>query len=253
LGLFHCSHFLHCVCYALAHVFIYPLFLSHINRHIIPSLSNTGHLGVTVPGNSVNDSSEDEQQAAAADPVSPKKKRRKTTSLSPTRNDACKNMRTVYIPILSTIGLFGTILERTEGFIISNEMDDRLLFTLSAAALSTLSIDASSFVRSDTTSLASLVQVSSMDVLVSIFRRYPRHRSIIIEDLFPLMLKLPTSKRSLRTFLVKKMSGSKASEASKVKAEPVASSSAVIGDHECIQPISALVLLFVQACVQMPM
>jgi cohesin loading factor subunit SCC2 len=224
---------------------------SHINRHIIPSLSNTGHLTISAPGTSLNESSEDEQ--VTADPVSPKKKRRKTTSLSPMRNDVCKNMKTVYTPILSTIGLFGTILERADGFIVTNEMDDRLLFTLSAAALSTLSIDASSFVRSDTTSLASIVQVSSMDVLVSIFRRYPRHRSIIIEDLFPLMLKLPTSKRSLRTFLVKKIGSSKSSEVAKVKPELAASSSVDIGDHELIQPICALVLLFVQACVQMPM
>ena len=225
---------------------------SHINRHIIPSLSNTGHLGVSVPGSSVNDSEEAEQELNP-DPVSPKKKKRRTSSLAPTRNDICKNMKSVYNPILSTIGLFGTILERADGFIVVNEMDDRLLFTISAAALSTLSIDASSFVRSDTTSLAGIVQISSMDLLVSIFRRYPRHRSIIIEDLFPLMLKLPTSKRSLRTFLVKKISSTRPRDVSKnIKAESATSSSLVVGDHEFIQPICALVLLFIQSCVQMP-
>jgi cohesin loading factor subunit SCC2 len=223
---------------------------SHINKHIIPTLSNTGHLTVSAPGNSINDSEEDTDEVAA-DPISPKKKKRRTMSLSPTRNDMCKNMKSIYIPILSTIGLFGTILERADAFIVANEMDDRLLFTLSAAALSTLSIDASSFVRADTTSLASIVQVSSMDLLVSIFRRYPRHRSIIIEDLFPLMLKLPTSKRSLRTFLVKKIGTSKVE--ANIKAESVASSSVAIGDHEFIQPICALVLLFIQSCVQMPL
>ena len=225
-----------------------PPTLSHISRHIIPSLSNTGHLGVSVPGSSVNDSEEDEQ--ATVDPVSPKKKKRRTSSLSPTRNDICKSMKCIYTPILSSIGLFGTILERVDGFVIVNEMDDRLLFTLSAAALSTLSIDASSFVRNDTTSLAGIVQVSSMDLLVSIFRRYPRHRSIIIEDLFPLMLQLPTSKRSLRTYLVKKIGGAKAK--SGFKPEAIASSTVTVGDHEFIQPISALVLLFIQSCVQMP-
>ena len=226
---------------------------SHIHRHVIPSLSNTGHLGITVLGSSVNDSEEDSDDTARVAPLSPKRKRRRTIPSSPTRSDICKNMKSIYIPILSTVGLFGTILEQVDSFIIVNEMDDRLLFTLSAAALSTLSIDASSFVRSDTTSLASIVQVASMDLLVSIFRRYPRHRSILIEDLFPLMLKLPTSKRSLRTFLVKKIGGSKSKDTVGFKAETAPSPHAVIGDHEFIQPISALVLLFVQACVQMPM
>jgi len=226
---------------------------SHIQKHIIPSLSNTGHLGVPIPGSSIGDSEEDGEREAhpteAATSPKPAKKKRKT--LTPDRNDLSKTMKAVYIPILSTIGLFGTFLERADAFVVANEMDDRLLFTLSAAALSTLSIDASSVVRADTTSLTIITQVSSMNLVVSIFRRYPRHRSIIIEDLFPLMLKLPTSKRSMRTFLVKRCGGSQANDAASAKADTI--SSFCVGGIGYIQPICALILLFVQACVTMPL
>lgn len=212
-------------------------------------MSNTGHLGTPAPGVAAGDSEDGEEEAEVV--TSPKTAKKKRKTLSPTRNDITKSMKSVYTPILSTVGLFRTILERANGFIVANEIDHRLLFTLSAASLSILSIDASPFVRADTTSLASIVQVSSMDLLVSIFRRYPRHRSIIIEDLFPLMLKLPTSKRSLRTFLVKKRGGYRAITGPSVKAEATAATGS--GESEYIQPICALVLLFVQSCVTMPL
>lgn len=206
-----------------------------------------------MPGISASDSEEDSvREARPTEPViSPKPAKKTRKTLTPDRNDLSKTMKAVYIPILSTTGLFIAFLERSDAFVVANEMDDRLLFTLSAAALSTLSIDASSLVRADTTSLTSIIQASSLNLVVSIFRRYPRHRSIIIEDLFPLMLKLPTSKRSMRTFLVKRCRGSQANDAASAKADTI--SSICVGDTGYIQPICALILLFVQACVTMPL
>ncbi|KAL9191509.1 hypothetical protein ACHAXT_001215 [Thalassiosira profunda] len=202
------------------------LIKGHLQKHVIPSLSNTGHLGMTLGGKG----GEEE-----GDAKSPKAKRAKT--LSPTRSTVVKGLRSVYTPILSTVGALGTAIERAGAFVLANEMDDALLFTLSAAALSSLTIDPSTTVRVDAASLASIVQVSAMDLIAAIFGRYPRHRSIIVEDLFPLMLKLPTSKRSLRTYLVRR-------GGSVVKKE---------GDEQAyIQPICALTLLLVQSCVVMP-
>jgi cohesin loading factor subunit SCC2 len=140
-------------------------------------------------------------------------------------------------------------MERAEAFIVVNEMDDRLLFTLSAAALSSLTIDAAPVVRADAGSLASIVQMSAMDLIAAMFGRYPRHRSIIIEDMFPLMLQLPTSKRSLRTYPVKKGAATPSSGGVSAKKEHGAS---VGGDHDCIQPMCALTLLLIQSCVVMP-
>ena len=220
------------------------LIKNHIQKHVTPSLSNTGHLGMPSSSSSNGGNNSDGgEEGAAESSVSPKRKRSK--AVSPNRGTVAKSLKAVYTPILSTIGTFGTILERAEAFINANEMDDRLLFTLSAAALSSLTIDPSPIVRADVGSLASIVQVSAMDLIAAIFSRYPRHRSIIIEDLFPLMLKLPTSKKSLRTYLVKK---SARSASLPLNGSGVSGSSG--GDY--IQPICALTLQLIQSCVVMP-
>ena len=216
------------------------LIKNHLQKNVTPALSNTGHLGMPSPSSTAAGSSNNNSDSGedGDDSVSPKRKRAKT--VSPNRGTVAKSLKAVYTPILSTIGTFGTILERSEAFINVNEMDDRLLFTLSSAALSSLTIDASTIVRADVGSLTSIVQVSAMDLIAAIFGRYPRHRSIIIEDLFPLMLKLPTSKKSLRTYLVKK------------NAKSAASSTTVGVEQDYIQPICALTLLLIQSCVVMP-
>lgn len=214
------------------------LIKNHIQKHLIPALSNTGHVGVSI-AISGNGSGEEEVERT------PKSK--KSRSVSPNRGVVAKSLKAVYSPILSTVGQFGTMIERADAFVASNEMDDSLLFTLSGAALSTLTIDASPLVRTDAASLASIIQVSSMDLIAAIFRRYPRHRSIIIEDIFPLMLKIPTSKKSLRTFLVKKSAAS-SSSGDVAKGPPTSN----VDDHDYIQLICALTLLLIQSCVVMP-
>lgn len=215
------------------------LIKNHIQKHVVPALSNTGHLGTSSTtshgGEEISTLEEDDASQ------SPKAKRAKTASAN--RGLVAKSLKAVYIPILSTIGAFGTILERAKDFINSNEMDDRLLFTLSSAALSTLTIDASPVVRADVGSLASIVQESAIDLTVAIFGRYQRHQTIIIEDLFQLLLTLPTSKRSLRTYnLVRNSVGN--SNAS--------TSDDAVGDSDYIQPICALALLLIQSCVVIP-
>ena len=217
------------------------LIKNHLQKNVTPALSNTGHLGMPSPSTASSSNNNSDSGEDGDDSVSPKRKRAKT--VSPNRGTVAKSLKAVYTPILSTIGTFGTILERSEAFINANEMDDRLLFTLSSAALSSLTIDASTIVRADVGSLTSIVQVSAMDLIAAIFGRYPRHRSIIIEDLFPLMLKLPTSKKSLRTYLVKKSAKSAASSTTNTVGG---------GDQDYIQPICALTLLLIQSCVVMP-
>ena len=213
------------------------LIKNHIQKHVSPALSNTGHLGMIL---SADDSQGDcDGGNGDKDDDSPQAKRAKT--VTPNRGAVTKCLKAVYMPILSKIGLIGTILERTEEFIIGNEVDDRLLFTLSAAALSSLTIDASPIARADVASLTSIVQESAINLITAIFCRYPR--SIIVEDLIPLMLKLPTSKRSLWTYLVKKRLSAACTSMS-------ASGSG--GENDCIQPICALALLLIQSCVVMP-
>lgn len=215
------------------------LIKNHIQKNLVPALSNTGHLGIscTCSNDCEETSNRDDDDDGSH---TPKAKRAKTVSAN--RGVVAKGLKAVYTPILSTTGSFGTILERAKDFINGNEMDDRLLFTLSSAALSTLTIDASIVVRADVGSLASIVQESAIDLVVAIFGRYPRHQSIVIEDLFQLLLKLPTSKRSLRTYLVR----------NRARTATPSSGSDSVGDNDCIQPICALALLLIQSCVVIP-
>lgn len=220
------------------------LIKNHIQKHLVPALSNTGHLGVLVASSTAPNDAEETSHRDDEDSSShpPKAKRAKTVSAN--KGVVAKGLKAVYTPILSTTGSFGAILERAKDFIIGNEMDDRLLFTLSSAALSTLTIDASPVVRADAGSLASIVQESATDLVVAIFGRYPRHQSIIIEDLFQLLLKLPTSKRSLRTYLIR--------NSARTALVSSASGSDTVGDNDYIQQICALALLLIQSCVVVP-
>lgn len=218
------------------------LIKNHIQKHLVPALSNTGHLGGVASSTAPNDAEETSHRDDEHSSHPPKAKRAKTVSAN--KGVVAKGLKAVYTPILSTTGSFGAILERAKDFIIGNEMDDRLLFTLSSAALSTLTIDASPVVRADAGSLASIVQESATDLVVAIFGRYPRHQSIIIEDLFQLLLKLPTSKRSLRTYLIR--------NSARTALVSSASGSDTVGDNDYIQQICALALLLIQSCVVVP-
>lgn len=221
---------------------------SHVSRHVIPALSNTGHLGAVATGGGgggdANDAVAVADASSSSSATPPRAKKARTASPHRGSSVAKSLCKLVYAPILSTVGTFGTTLERAEAYVRANEMDDGLLFALTSAALSSLTIDPSTAVRPDAASLASVVQVPSMDLIAAVFGRYPRHRSIIVEDLFPLMLKLPTSKRSMRTYAVKGAGGGGGGVA--VKRENAG------GDRDYIQPICALTLLLIQSCVVMP-
>ncbi len=52
--------------------------------------------------------------------------------------------------------------------------------------------------RADVGSLSNSEQVSAVDPIAAMFVRYTHHQSIIVKDLSPLMLRLPTLKWSLR-------------------------------------------------------
>jgi cohesin loading factor subunit SCC2 len=213
------------------------LIKNQIQKNLVPALSNSGHLG-NVRAVASNGSEETSNRVDDDAGQTPKAKRPKTVPAN--RGVVAKGLKTVYTPILSTIGLLGTILERTQNFINGNEMDDRLLFTLSSAALSTLTIDAAPVVRADVGSLTSIVHESAIDLVIAIFGRYPRHQSVVIEDLFQLLLKLPTSKKSLRTYLIRNTAST---------AFPPIDS---VGHNNYIQPICALALLLIQSCVVVP-
>ena len=88
------------------------LIKNHIQKHLIPALSNTGHVGVSMASSGNGSGGEDAEQT-------PKSK--KSRSVSPNRGVVAKSLKAVYSPILTTVGQFGTMIERADAFVANNE------------------------------------------------------------------------------------------------------------------------------------
>jgi len=266
------------------------LLRQHLIRNVIPAISHTGHL-VTASSVSVATGSADshitprkgkraknEESAAAS---SSSKKGRKISSQGNKAGQLANDLKKVYKPICTTVGLLSVLMERVELLVRTVQLEDQQLMSICSAVLSTMALEPAP-VPQGNAALAHVVQIASISLATAIFRRYPRHRTIIVEDLFPLMLKLPTSKRTMRTYATKNVSklrtmelldeagigggGSGASGGALALKSPVPSRrrsssggrSSIGGGGFAdgqghIQMMSALFLHLAQACVAMPM
>lgn len=138
-------------------------------------------------------------------------------------------------------------------------IEDQPLLSICSCALSSLTIDPAASSNTgrgigSNESMAQTIQTSCMSLVTTVFRRYPRHRIVVLEDLFPLFLKIPTSKKMIRTFAVrlgadvwlKRSKGSMCVRVDGVEANEGREQQAFI------QVINALVLSIIQSCVIMP-
>jgi len=238
---------------------IIALMRNHIGRNVIPALSGTGHLA------SYSTNKKDQQ------PVPPlnKKQQHKTGQSEPvskakqskanknTQQALIKDLKKIYKPITSTVGLLTNLIERLDLLIQSVAVEDQPLLSICSSALSSLTIDPAT-TTDDTVSLTHSIQTTAMCLIATVFRKYPPHRIVILEDLFPLFLKIPTSKKSIRTFAVRVGNQSSSLKPSMAKKQ---TSSALVTPHGAsagdgqafIQGISALLLSMIQACVTMPL
>ena len=150
-------------------------------------------------------------------------------------------LKKVYKPIISTIGSIQVMIEQIEILIEIVQLDDQPILSLVSTTLLTFTIDPQ---KGSYISQSHNIQESALLLLSCIFQRYSKHRNIIIEDLFPIMLKLPKSKKTMRTYTVRTSIGAsykKDSENSFDREEDFA-----------IQPIVALMISLVQECVTNP-
>lgn len=205
------------------------LFRHNIAKNILPALNNIGHMIVGAT-------------ADASNPPSAKKRRR---SSSGGEAVIIREMKKIYKQILSTVGLTIVVMERLEALVQKIPLDDQQALNLSSGALMSLELDPYTDAGIKD---AHLLHVATIGVVTSIFRKYPRHRSIIVEDLFPIMLKMPSTKKSLRTFPVQCSSilypaGLQSLSMSLVPANQ---------DAQSIQTMSAVILTFVQSAVVRP-
>ncbi len=78
------------------------LIKNHLQKHLMPALSNTGHLGMSLAAASKEEEDNDKEPM-------PRAKRVKT---SPQRGAIAKGLKAVYSPLLSTVGTFETMTRR---------------------------------------------------------------------------------------------------------------------------------------------
>ncbi len=198
------------------------LFRHHLSKNVLPALNQVGHLAAT-----------------SKTPSTSAKKRRRSSA-----GDVGRDMKKVYRPMYKTIGLFVQILERLETLVQKVPLDDQPLLMISSGALMTLEFDP--VLQSDVP-LAHQLHEASIGVITAIFRKYPRHRHILVEDLFPVMLKLPAYKKSMRTFPIQSSAILFPSAL-----QSLCQSLAPNIEHGSIQTITALILSLIQSAVTRP-
>jgi cohesin loading factor subunit SCC2 len=199
----------------------------HLTKNVVPTLTNTGHFAVAESSNNFSPLSK------IATPT-PKKRRRSSGAAA--EQLIVKELKKVYKPITASIPLLLQLFEAMEKLVYAVQMDDQPLLTLSSAAMTVFAMDP--YQGNDQ---CHLLHVASIGLLTAISRRHPKHRSILIEDLFPVLLQLPTSKKSQRTFPVS-------------SPPPFSPQNRLVsrGDDQCIQAMSVLIVALIQSCVNFP-
>lgn len=129
-------------------------------------------------------------------------------------------------------------VDLVEALILSIRVDDPVLLALGPLCASILAVDpgpgGGGLGPAQTLALLQPIQTSSISLLQSIFGRYEKHRSLILEDILGLYSKLPGGKRPIRAFRLHYRAATLGTEG------------------QSIQMTSALVILLVQAVVVRP-
>jgi cohesin loading factor subunit SCC2 len=212
------------------------LIRNYLSKNIIHAISNTGHITAAKS-----------KTKYATDPSSPKKQKKSPMKGESKEQRLMRSLKQVYKHIIMYSNLFLGLVEQMDVMIQSISLDDQPLLTLVTTALSVFAIEPPSASHNTEAGFCRLLHVASIGLITTIFQKYPKHRTIVIEDLFPLMLKLPSSRKSLRTFSIHSES-----DASGLSIKRVLFPSGPGQNQQCIQSISALILALVQCCVQMP-
>lgn len=224
----------------------------NLGKNILPAINDCGHIF----GAAAKATTAEERLASPGHPT--KKRRRSRASVSTTEASTMKDMKKAYATIYPTIGHTVVLMERLDTLIQTIPLDDQHLMTCSAAALQSLELDPSVV---GTIQMSHSLHVATTCLVTSIFRKYPKVRGMIIEDLFPLMLRMPTGKKSLRTFPVQCSSVlyphgitqlSKSLLGSSSSSSTAGTPSYQHQEASNIQPLSVLILSFVQSSVMKP-
>lgn len=242
---------------------IITLMKIHMVNHIIPSLSCTGHTA-SYASIDATDDTPSEETPRKKQKVSKKdaKKSIQKDETASAQQSLIPFLKKVYSGISSTVGLLTNLIERLDFLVHAVAVDDQPLLSICASSLSSLTIDPAIGSGSrENASLTQAIQMACVSLVTTIFRKYPKHRIVILEDLFPLYLKIPTSKRSMRTFPVRLFIKASRGTLSAVYGKKSGSGPCrVVTPHgglrgdgqDFIQVVTVLIFSLIQACVTMP-
>ena len=209
------------------------LLRQHLSKNITPALTNTGHLY--------------SNSASAGEKLTPTTKKRRRESGAAKEFDLQKELKRVYKHCIATIPQLLILLERCENLIHAVSLDDQPVLNLCSTALSVFTIEPSTS-QNDEGSYCVLLQASGIGLVTTIFRTYPAHRYIVVEDLFPVMLNLPTTKKWIRSFPLPMLAGESTRSSQKSPSRRLS----FLDDQNFVQSFSILIVTLVQTCVVMP-
>lgn len=216
----------------------FTLLRNHLSKNIIPALNNTGHLLAL-------------QEAEEKKGVTSARKKRRRSSSEATGGDNAlmvRELKKVYKYIAGTMQLQLDLMERVETAVQTIFMDDQQVLTLTSSAMKALEIEA----PQTTQNAANRLQHATIGLVTTVFRKFPMHRYSIVEDLIPLMLRLPMSKKYQRAFPLR-FGSCPAPDATKALTTSLFSNMLTNGpEPHYIQMITAMLLSLIQCCVARP-
>jgi cohesin loading factor subunit SCC2 len=207
-----------------------------LSDNILPAINNTGHIVAGMKDNKNTHLS------------SPPTKKRRRSSVGDVGMDAAfvADMKKCYGLVMKAISGTVLLMERLSHLLERVSLDDRHLFTSTAGALVSLEMDPCDSSHQ--------IQVAAINMVTAVFRKYPKMRVSIMEDLFPIMLRMPTAKRSMRSFQIQCSSILFPEGVQKLSQSLLtgASTATATETPKAMQPITALLLSLVQASVVRP-
>lgn len=227
------------------------LFRLHLTQHLVPSWNQTGAAA--------------DHTTTTASPL--RKRRRSSPHNTPAGNvhntTASKEWKKIYKLLLPTIPTFLILAERLQAVLSSAPrvaLDDQPLLMLTNAATAALEMECVvANAHNSPTATTALgvpatwgpqIQGACLDLITAAFAQHVPHRVTILEDIFGVLLKLPTGKRSMRAFDIRYASARTPQALARRNAQwlgPLVANA----DHR-IQMVTALLLQILHASVVRP-
>ncbi|GKY98749.1 hypothetical protein MPSEU_000831200 [Mayamaea pseudoterrestris] len=218
------------------------LMRSHLQKNIMPTLCQTGHLAIS-SGNAVS------LEEKIKTDSSPAAKRRKISDHAAAVSPA--NIRPVYKLILPTINAQILLVERLENLVRLVPLDDQQIMMLTSPAMMVLEVDCVPMHSCKSVSPGISLQKAYIALATEAFRRYKLHRETILEDMFPIMLRLPTGRKA-RACHVSYLGVPSGASFAAFNASLLKGLVSTATQPHNIQMMTAMLLSLVQACVTRP-